>query len=122
MKEKIPTLGVCLGHQAIAHFFGGSVIRAAAPIHGKVSKIKHQSTRLFHNAPENFFATRYHSLVVSPENLPICLKVTAIAEESSEIMALEHCSLPLFGMQFHPESIQTTDGLLLLHNFLSSTT
>jgi anthranilate synthase component II len=117
---KFPILGVCLGHQAIGQAFGGRVVRAPRVMHGKTSPIVHDGSLLFRGIPSPMQATRYHSLVVAPEDLPPSLKVTARTAEG-EIMALAHASLPVWGVQFHPESILTTDGKHLLGNFLEAT-
>ena len=117
---KIPILGVCLGHQAIGQAFGGRVIRAPKVMHGKTSPILHDGSGLFRNIPSPMQATRYHSLVVEPETLPPSLKVNARTAEG-EIMALSHAKLPVWGVQFHPESILTVDGKRLLTNFLEAT-
>jgi anthranilate synthase/aminodeoxychorismate synthase-like glutamine amidotransferase len=114
---RFPILGVCLGHQAIGQAFGGEVVRAARVMHGKVSKIFHDERGLFAGAPNPFEATRYHSLVVKPESLPASLRVTAKTWDE-EIMGLEHKELPVWGVQFHPESILTACGKQLLQNFL----
>jgi anthranilate synthase/aminodeoxychorismate synthase-like glutamine amidotransferase len=114
---KIPILGVCLGHQAIGQAFGGKVVRAPRVMHGKTSPIEHDGSGLFRGIASPMQATRYHSLVVEPESLPPSLKVTARTAEG-EIMALQHQSLPVWGVQFHPESILTVDGKRLLQNFL----
>ena len=114
---KIPILGVCLGHQAIGQAFGGKVVRAPRVMHGKTSPIEHDGSGLFRGIASPMQATRYHSLVVEPASLPPSLKVTARTAEG-EIMALEHQSLPVWGVQFHPESILTVDGKRLLQNFL----
>lgn len=116
--NKIPILGVCLGHQCLAHHFGGSIIQAKNIMHGKVSAISHKQQGLFHNIPNPFHATRYHSLAVDATKLPECLIIDAWTED--EIMALRHQNLPLFGVQFHPESILTEYGLLLLRNFINA--
>jgi anthranilate synthase/aminodeoxychorismate synthase-like glutamine amidotransferase len=113
----IPILGVCLGHQAIGQAFGGKVVRAPRVMHGKTSPIEHDGTGLFRGIPSPMQATRYHSLVVEPESLPAALAVTARTAEG-EIMALAHQTLPVWGVQFHPESILTVDGKRLLQNFL----
>jgi len=113
----IPTLGVCLGHQAIGHAFGGKVIRAPELMHGKVSLIHHDDSGLFKGLSNPFVATRYHSLIVERETLPSCLRITAWIEDGM-IMGLEHCDRPLWGVQFHPESILTVEGKNLLKNFL----
>ncbi len=114
---KVPILGVCLGHQAIGQAFGGQVVRARKVMHGKTSKIFHDEQKLFAGVPNPMEATRYHSLVVAPESLPACLRVAAKTWDE-EIMALEHRELPVFGVQFHPESILTAHGKALLANFL----
>jgi anthranilate synthase component 2 len=114
---QIPILGVCLGHQAIGQAFGGKVVRAPRVMHGKTSPIEHDATGLFAGIPSPMQATRYHSLVVEPSSLPASLRVTARTAEG-EIMALAHQSLPVWGVQFHPESILTVDGKKLLSNFL----
>ena len=113
----IPILGVCLGHQCIGEVFGGDVVRAQRPMHGKTSRIYHTKTRLFAGLPDPFEATRYHSLIVKRETLPAQLAVTAWTKER-EIMGLEHRRLPVYGVQFHPESILTSSGKDLLKNFL----
>ena len=113
-----PILGVCLGHQAIGAVFGGAVVRAAVPMHGKTSTIEHDGRGIFDGLPEPFLASRYHSLIVSDEGLPSALEVTARTKEDRTIMGLRHRSWPVYGVQFHPESILTGDGLRLLRNFL----
>ena len=115
---KYPLLGVCLGHQAIGQAFGGEVVRAPTLMHGKVSTIRHNGEGIFAGLPETFEATRYHSLIVKRESLPEALKVTAETEDGI-IMGLEHESLPIYGVQFHPESIASECGHDLLRNFLS---
>jgi anthranilate synthase component 2 len=112
----IPLLGVCLGHQAIGQAFGGDVIRAPKPVHGKLSEMSHESRGLFHGINGSFRATRYHSLVVDRKTLPDDLAVTA--ETDGLIMALEHKTRPVHGVQFHPESIASEHGHLILKNFL----
>ena len=112
-----PVFGVCLGHQAIGQVFGGTVIRAPAPMHGKVSLIHHDGTGLFAGLPNPFPATRYHSLIVDRNSLPTALRVNAWTEDGL-IMGLRHESLPVHGVQFHPESIETEAGHALLQNFL----
>ena len=116
---KVPVLGVCLGHQSIAQVFGGNIIHAREMMHGKTSKIKHNGEGLFNNLPQEFTATRYHSLIVDKHTLPDCLSVTAWSEDSDEIMGIEHKTLALYGVQFHPESILTEHGHAMLKNFLS---
>ena len=112
-----PVLGVCLGHQAIAYSRGGTITRANQVIHGKVYPITHDSDPLFDGVPERFRATRYHSLIVKPETLPGCFTVNAWTDQD-EIMGLKHKSYPLWGVQFHPESILTSEGKKILRNFI----
>lgn len=114
----LPILGVCLGHQSIAQAFGGRIIRAPKPIHGKTSSITHDGEFIYDSLPNPFTATRYHSLIVEKETLPECLEVNSHSEDGL-IMGLKHSSLPVFGVQFHPESILTEVGKKLLNNFLS---
>jgi anthranilate synthase/aminodeoxychorismate synthase-like glutamine amidotransferase len=115
---KIPILGVCLGHQAIGQVYGGKVIRGPMPMHGKQSAISHTGTDIFEGLPSGFRATRYHSLVVERDSLPDVLMPTAWTEDGL-IMGMRHRALPVFGVQFHPESIVTEHGHKLLDNFLS---
>lgn len=115
---KIPMLGICLGHQSITAAFGGRVIRADKLMHGKTSMIQHDGSPLFAGVDNPFEATRYHSLIAERSSLPECLKVTAWTDDDV-IMALEHRQLPVWGLQFHPESILTTSGMQLLRNFLT---
>ncbi len=117
---KIPILGVCLGHQAIGAAFGGNIIRSAYLMHGKTSPIHHDGKELFKGLPNPFEATRYHSLVVERGTLPACLEMTAWVAEG-EIMGLRHRELPVWGVQFHPESILTVGGMELLRNYLELT-
>ena len=114
---RIPLLGVCLGHQAIGAAFGGNVVRSISLMHGKTSPIHHDGKGLFKGLPNPFEATRYHSLIVERSTLPDCLEVTAWVE-NGEIMGLAHRELPIWGVQFHPESILTVGGMDLLRNFL----
>lgn len=120
---KIPVLGVCLGHQCIGQAYGGDVIRAREVMHGKLSPIHHDSSSLFKGIANDFTATRYHSLIVASDTLPECLQVRAWTRfpggEFDEIMAFQHKTNPVFGVQFHPESIKTEFGHNLLRNFLS---
>ena len=116
-KGTIPILGVCLGHQCIGEVFGGTIIRAQQLMHGKISYIKHDHKNLFAGLPDNFAATRYHSLVVERETLPGCLEIAAWSEDN-EIMGLRHRDYCIEGIQFHPESILTVVGKDLLKNFL----
>jgi len=114
---KKPLLGVCLGHQSIGQHFGGRVVRAARLMHGKTSPVTHRNTDLFEGLPNPMEATRYHSLIVERDSLPDCLEITAETEEG-EIMGLAHRNLPVWGVQFHPESIATEEGMKMLENFL----
>ena len=116
---RIPILGVCLGHQSIGEAFGGDTIRASRLMHGKTSPISHDGRGVFTNLQNPFEAMRYHSLVVSEATLPECLEITAKTDKG-ELMALRHRELPIEGVQFHPESIMTPDGVQLLKNFLDS--
>lgn len=116
----LPVLGVCLGHQGIGHGFGGRVVRSAQVMHGKTSPVHHTGSALFTDITSPFQAMRYHSLQLEAESLPACFEVLA-ATEDGIIMAMRHRELPLFGMQFHPESIGTPDGRRLLANFLQAT-
>lgn len=117
---KIPILGVCLGHQSIGAAFGGNVVRSSTLMHGKTSPIFHDGRELFAGLPSPFNATRYHSLVVERSSFPDCLEVTAWVEEG-EVMGLRHRTLPVWGVQFHPESILTEGGMTILQNFLEMT-
>ena len=114
---KVPILGVCLGHQAIGQAFGGKVVRARHVMHGKVSRIRHDGRGVFAGIPDDFVATRYHSLVVERSSLPAALQVSAQAEDG-EIMGLRHAALAVEGVQFHPEALLTEHGHRLLENFL----
>jgi anthranilate synthase component 2 len=113
---KVPVFGVCLGLQAIGEAFGGQVVRAPSQMHGKLSAVHHQGKGVFNSVPDNFSATRYHSLVVDRASLPDCLEVTA--ETDGLIMGLQHKTLNIHGVQFHPESIASEHGHTLLRNFL----
>ena len=116
----IPILGVCLGHQAIGEAYGGTVVRAGRVMHGKTSDLVHDGTDLFAGLPSPLRVMRYHSLVVKPSSLPACLEVTARATDSAdEIHALRHREHPVWGVQFHPESVMTEGGKQLLQNFLT---
>jgi anthranilate synthase component 2 len=118
--HRTPILGVCLGHQAIGAVFGGSVVRAPVPMHGKTSMIVHDGRGVFSGLTAPFQASRYHSLVVSDVGLPPVLEVTARTEEDGIIMGLRHRSWPVHGVQFHPESILTDEGRRILRNFLEN--
>ncbi len=118
---RVPVLGVCLGHQAIAEALGGKIVRADRIMHGKASPVAHSGVGIFHDMPSPFPAMRYHSLVVDPPSLPAELTVTAWTDDrppGAEIMALQHVREPVFGVQFHPESIGTVMGKQLIGNFL----
>ena len=116
---EIPTLGVCLGHQAIGEAFGGEVVRARSVMHGKTSRIRHTGTGLFEGIADPMEVMRYHSLVVEPGSLPDELEVLATAVDNpAEVHAMRHKTFPIWGVQFHPESIMTPDGKTLLANFL----
>ena len=119
--KPIPMLGVCLGHQAIAEAFGGIVKQSGKPVHGKVSEIYHENTNLFRNINNPFNATRYHSLIVKKNSIPKNFNITATIKDGT-VMAIEHSNIPIFGVQFHPESIATDSGHQLLKNFISFNT
>jgi anthranilate synthase/aminodeoxychorismate synthase-like glutamine amidotransferase len=119
-QEGMPILGVCLGHQAIGAVYGGAVVRARAPMHGKTSTIEHDGRGVFTGIDRPFTATRYHSLVVAEEGLPADLIVTARARDEGTIMGLRHRTLPVHGVQFHPESILTEEGRTILRNFIEN--
>lgn len=116
--EQIPILGVCLGHQSIGQAFGGKIIHAKQLMHGKTTLISHNGTGVFHDLPNPFTATRYHSLAIEEGSLPDCLEITARAEDG-EIMGVRHKNLAIQGVQFHPESFLTEHGHKLLRNFLT---
>ena len=116
---KIPILGVCLGHQSIGEAFGGETVRAKRLMHGKTSPVSHDGKGVFTNLPNPFDAMRYHSLVTSEESLPDCLAITARSDQG-ELMGFRHKELSIEGVQFHPESIMTPDGIELLKNFLAA--
>jgi anthranilate synthase/aminodeoxychorismate synthase-like glutamine amidotransferase len=115
--ERIPILGVCLGHQCIGAAYGGEIVRAGVPMHGKISRISHHGAGIFSGLPSPFIATRYHSLVIAPASIPASLRVTATSEDG-EIMAVQHAEYPVYGVQFHPESVLTEHGYRLLDHFL----
>lgn len=121
-KGKLPILGVCLGHQAIGHAFGGKIVRARLPMHGKIDSIEHKHTGIFNQLPSQFNVTRYHSLIIERDSLPKTLNVTAWSdhnEETGEIMGVRHQIFNIEGVQFHPESILSEYGYDLLKNFLA---
>ena len=115
---KIPTLGVCLGHQGIIYTFGGRIVRAKRLMHGKTSLIKHDGEGIFRGVKNPFQATRYHSLVGDRTSIPSCLRITAQSLDDGEIMGIRHVTYPIEGIQFHPESILSEDGRLVIKNFL----
>lgn len=117
--HKIPLLGICLGHQTIGQAFGGNIVRTA-PLHGKTSTITHTQTGLFEGIPSPYTIARYHSLVIEKDSAPPCLEVTARTEDDI-IMAVQHKTLPIYGVQYHPESIATQHGHRLLQNFIQTT-
>jgi anthranilate synthase component 2 len=116
--DRIPILGVCLGHQAIGMAFGGKIVRAKEVRHGKVSPIRHSGEGVFEGLKNPFIATRYHSLVIEKETIPDVLKITAVSEDDGEIMGVMHKTFPVEGVQFHPESYLSEEGYTLLKNFL----
>lgn len=116
--KKIPVLGVCLGMQGMAYYFGGRIIRAKQPMHGKTSTIGHDEKGVFKGLPQNLEVMRYHSLVAEKTTLPVCLKITALSKDTNEIMGLRHKIYPIEGIQFHPESFATEGGEEILTNFL----
>jgi anthranilate synthase/aminodeoxychorismate synthase-like glutamine amidotransferase len=118
-KGKIPILGVCLGHQCIGEVFGGKIIHAKRIMHGKTSMIYHNKKEIFKGIPSPFEATRYHSLVIERKSLPSCLEITAWTKTDREIMGVRHKNYPIWGVQFHPESILTKQGMNILKNFIA---
>jgi anthranilate synthase/aminodeoxychorismate synthase-like glutamine amidotransferase len=116
---RVPILGVCLGHQCLVEVFGGKVVRAARLMHGKVSPVMHDGKRLYAGMPAQFPAGRYHSLIAEPHSMPPVLQITARTAED-EIMGVRHKKLPIEGVQFHPESVLTPDGSILMRNFLQT--
>lgn len=118
ISRSVKTLGVCLGMQGMAHVFGGNVMHAAKPMHGKTSSISHNGTGVFAGLPQHLRVMRYHSLIVEKKTLPSCLVITATAQDSAEIMGLVHTKFPIEGVQFHPESFTTACGQAMMANFL----
>jgi anthranilate synthase component 2 len=118
MSRTIPTLGVCLGHQGIIHAFGGKIIHAKRLMHGKTCTIKHDQKGIFTGVRNPFTATRYHSLAGERGSIPLCLQITAESIDDGEIMGIRHIDYPIYGVQFHPESILCDDGKLIIKNFL----
>jgi len=118
VKRRVPILGVCLGHQAIGAAFGGNVVRASKLMHGKTSEVEHDGKTIFQGLPSAMTCTRYHSLIVAEEGLPEELEVSARTADGETIMALRHRELPIEGVQFHPESVLTSNGKKLIENFL----
>ncbi len=118
MSQTIPTLGVCLGHQGIIHAYGGRIVHAKKLMHGKTCTIKHDQKGLFKGVRNPFSATRYHSLAGERDSIPACLEVTAEAIDDGEIMGIRHVKYPIYGVQFHPESILCEDGKIIIRNFL----
>lgn len=115
--ESTPLLGVCLGHQAIAEAFGAAIVRDIVPVHGKVSEVSHEGGGLFHDCPNPMRVARYHSLIIEPSSLPDVFTIDARAGDGT-VMAISHRERPIFGVQFHPESIGTVDGDQIIRNFL----
>jgi len=115
---KVPILGVCLGHQCIGYAYGGRIVAAKRLMHGKTSRIYHNNKTILRNIENPFLATRYHSLVIEKKSLPECLEVIAWTKDDREIMGVKHRHYPIWGVQFHPESILTQAGLAILRNFL----
>ena len=118
-KSSVPILGVCLGHQAIGAAFGGNIIKAPEIFHGKLSKVEHNQKKIFNGIDSPYSVVRYHSLIIEKDSLPNELKITGVLEDNPEvIMAIEHKEKPIYGVQFHPESIETNFGIKLIENFL----
>ncbi len=120
MSPKIPTLGVCMGCQGIVHVFGGRIVRAKVLMHGKTSMIQHDGKSLFRGVKNPLRATRYHSLIAEKTSLPSCLEITAEAVDDLEVMGVRHTRYPIEGVQFHPESFLTEDGMKMIKNFLDA--
>jgi len=118
VSHSVPTLGVCLGHQGIGAVFGGRVVRASRVMHGKTSKIVHDGRSVLRGVSNPFQATRYHSLAIDKAGVPACLKVTALSMDDAEIMGVRHVEYPIEGVQYHPESIMTPEGMKIIENFV----
>jgi len=118
LSHEVPTLGICLGHQGIGQVYGGEIVHARKIMHGKTSMINHNGKGVFEGLPNPLEGVRYHSLVVRKENLPDVLEVTATSLDDGEIMGIKHRKYPIFGIQFHPESIKTTAGMRIIENFV----
>ncbi len=118
VKARVPLFGVCLGHQCVGQYFGGRIVRASRLMHGKTSPILHDGSSVFAGLPSGFAATRYHSLLIERDSCPECLRITAETAEG-EIMGVAHKDLPVWGVQFHPESLATEHGMKMLENFLA---
>ncbi len=118
ISREVPTLGVCLGHQGIAWAFGGKIVPAKRLMHGKTSLIRHDGNGIFKDVKNPLQATRYHSLVCEKRSLPSCLEITAESLDDAEIMGLKHNRYPIYGVQFHPESILTPEGITIIRNFM----
>lgn len=115
----VPILGVCLGHQTIAHYYGAKVVKGQRPMHGKISRVRNHQTSLFTGMPSEFSVTRYHSLIVAGESLPECLISDAFTDDDGAVMAIHHYQYPVYGVQFHPEAVLTEYGHKLVKNFIS---
>ncbi|MGD6851343.1 MAG: anthranilate synthase component II [Candidatus Bathyarchaeia archaeon] len=120
LSPTIPTLGVCLGHQGIIYAYGGKVVHAKKLMHGKTCTIRHNGQGIFEGVRNPFNATRYHSLAGERTSIPECLEITAEATDDGEIMGIRHCNFPIYGVQFHPESILCEDGKIIIRNFLEA--
>lgn len=116
--KRIPIMGICLGHQAIGYAFGANIVKAKKIMHGKVTKMTHNDTHIFQNIPQTVDVMRYHSLIIEKDSLPEIFHVLAKSNDDKEIMAIKHSRYPLYGLQFHPESVGTSTGKQILHNFL----
>lgn len=117
-KEKMPILGICLGHQSIGHYFGGEIIKGDRPMHGKISPILNNGQGIFKGIPEKINVTRYHSLIIKRENLPCELEITAVTEDGV-IMGIKHKEFPIYGVQYHPEAVLTEEGYSVIKNFIN---